>query len=162
MPIYEFTKTGVTSLNEATFNSVGLQERRDLQRLLREHIDVIALDTLIIAEEFGEWEDSRRRIDLLGIDKDANLVVIELKRTEDAGHMELQAIRYAAMVSTMTFEKAADVFGEYLQRQGKDQDSKQTILDFLDWDEGNDNEFAQDVRIVLASAEFNRELTSAV
>jgi len=29
-----------------------------------------------------------------------------LKRTEDGGHLELQAIRYAAMVSTMTFDQA--------------------------------------------------------
>jgi len=33
-------------------------------------------------------------------------VVIELKRTNDGGHMELQAIRYASMVSAMTFERA--------------------------------------------------------
>jgi hypothetical protein len=163
MPIYEFTKTGITSLNEATFNSVGLQERRDLQRLLREHVDVIAPDTLVIAEEFGEWEDSKRRIDLLAVDKDANLVVIELKRTEDGGHMELQAIRYAAMVSTMTFEKATEAFGAYLTRIGKtDQDPRSTILEFLEWDEPNPSEFAQEVRIVLASANFSPELTSSV
>jgi hypothetical protein len=39
-------------------------------------------------------------------DKQAWLVVIELKRTLDGGHMELQAIRYASMVSAMTFERA--------------------------------------------------------
>jgi hypothetical protein len=27
-----------------------------------------APDVLVIAEEFGDWEDSRRRIDLLAID----------------------------------------------------------------------------------------------
>jgi len=64
---------------------------------------------LVVSEEFGDWEDSRRRIDLLGIDKAANLVVIELKRTEDGGHMELQAIRYAAMVSKMTFDRLVEV-----------------------------------------------------
>ena len=78
----------------------GLHERRDLQRLLRENVEVIAPETLVIAEEFGDWEDSRRRIDLLAVDKAANLVVIELKRTEDGGHMDLQSIRYASMVST--------------------------------------------------------------
>ena len=77
MPIYEFTNTEIRALQETTFNLAGLQERRDLQRLLRAHVEVIAPDTLVISEEFGEWEDSRRRIDLLAIDKNANLVVID-------------------------------------------------------------------------------------
>jgi hypothetical protein len=163
MAIYEFTKTGICRLHETTFSSAGIHERHDLQRLLREHIDVIAPETLVISEEFQDWEDSQRRIDLLAIDKGANLIVIELKRTEDGGHMELQSIRYAAMVSTMTFERAADVFGQYLRKQGKeDQDSRATILEFLGWDEPNESEFAQDVRIVLGSAEFSKEVTSSV
>ena len=47
---------------------------------------------MVIAEEFGDWGASRRQIDLLCIDKEANLVVIELSRTEDGGFMALQAI----------------------------------------------------------------------
>jgi hypothetical protein len=163
VPIYEITKTGINRLSEATYSSAGIQERRDLQRLLREHIDVIAPNALIIAEEFGDWADSKRRIDLLAIGKDANLVVIELKRTEDGGHMELQAIRYAAMVSTMTFEKAVETFGEYLDKIGKGgQDPRSIMLEFLEWDAPNDTDFAQEVRIVLASANFSPELTSSV
>ena len=73
--------------------------------MLKAQIDEIVPDTLVVAEEFGDWEDSRRRIDLLGIDKNANLVVIELKRTQDGGHMELQALRYAAMISALSFDK---------------------------------------------------------
>jgi hypothetical protein len=68
----------------------------------------------VISEEFGNWTDSRRRIDLLGIDKEANLVVIEIKRTEDGGHLELQAIRYAAMVSAMTFDNVVSTFETYV------------------------------------------------
>lgn len=163
MPIYEFGPVGISRIEETTFNLVGLHERRDLQRLLREHVDVIAPETLIISEEFGNWEDSRRRIDLLGIDKAANLVVIELKRTEDGGHMDLQSIRYASMVSTMTFDQATEAFGRYLKQLTKeDQDPRATILDFLGWDQPDDDQFAQDVRIVLVSAEFSRELTSSV
>lgn len=163
MPIYEFAETGISRIEETTFNSFGLQERRDLQRLLRENIEVIAPDTLVISEEFSDWRDSKRRIDLLAIDKAANLVVIELKRTEDGGHMELQAIRYASMVSTMTFDQASETFGQYLEQLGKDgQDARISILDFLGWEEPDDDQFAQDVRIVLASAEFSKELTSAV
>jgi RecB family endonuclease NucS len=86
MPIYAFDHNAILRVEETTFSSSGLLERADLQRLLREKIDVITPNTLIISEEFGEWDESRRRIDLLGIDEQANLVVIELKRTEDGGH----------------------------------------------------------------------------
>jgi hypothetical protein len=140
-----------------------LVDNRDLQRLLRENVAVIAPETLVIAEEFGEGEDSRRRIDLLGLDKDANLVVIELKRTEDGGHMELQSIRYASMVSTMTFDRAAEVFGRYLLALGREErDPRADMLDFLGWDEPDEDLFGQDVRIILASAEFSKEITSSV
>ena len=146
MPIYEFAQTGISRLDETTFKVAGMQERRDLQRLLRDHVEVIAPETLVISEEFGDWDDSRRRIDLLAIDKSANLVVIELKRTEDGGHMELQSIRYASMVSTMTFDQARNAFGRYLKQLGKtDQDPQMLILDFLDWEEPDDDQFAQDV-----------------
>ena len=91
-----------------------MRERQDLQNILKIQIDVIAPDTLVVAEEFGDWEGSRRRIDLLGIDKSANLVVIELKRTEDGGHMELQALRYASMISTLTFSELVDIYTRYL------------------------------------------------
>lgn len=163
MPIYRFGQSAIERVEETTFSSEGVRERADLQRLLREHIEVISPKTLVISEEFGEWEDSRRRIDLLGVDEKANLVVIELKRTEDGGHMDLQAIRYASMVSTLTFEQAAEVFRRHLTRLGKgEQDARAALLDFLGWDEPDDDQFAQDVRIVLASAEFSKELTSAV
>ncbi len=162
MPIFEVAADRLIALQLTTFSSHGLRERGDLQRLLREQPEIIAPDVLIISEEFGDWEDSRRRIDLLGIDRDANLVVIELKRTEDGGHMELQAIRYAAMVSKMTFEKVVEVYNRHLVERGRDDDPRQRILDFLQWDSPDEDQFAQDVRIVLASAEFSRELTSAV
>ena len=102
--------------------------------------------------------DSRRRIDLLGLDKDANLVVIELKRTDDGGHMELQAVRYAAMVSQMTFDQAVEAYRTYLEAQGQEEDAREGILSFLGWEEANDDQFAQDVRLVLVSAEFSKEI----
>ncbi len=163
MPIYEFGQNEIIPIKETNFGELGLRERRDLQRLLREHIEVLGSDILVISEEFGEWDESRRRIDLLAIDKHANLVVVELKRTEDGGHMELQAIRYAAMVSTMTFDQASEVFGRYLEQIGREsQDPRATMLNFLGWDQPDQGEFGQDVHIILASAEFSKELTSSV
>ena len=162
MPIFEFSRNEISSLNKTTFSQLNLNERSDLQRLLREKIDVIAPDTLVIAEEFAEWDKSRIRIDLLGIDRNANLVVIELKRTEDGGYMDLQAIRYAALVSTMTFDQAVDIFNRYLGNDTENEaDARTRLLDFLGRELDEDT-FAQDVRIVLASADFSAELTTSV
>ncbi len=165
MPIYELTSDTIRPLDETTFKDANLHERSDLQRLLREHVEVISPDTLVISEEFGEWEDANRRIDLLGVDKQGNIVVIELKRTETGGHMELQAIRYAAMVSTLTFERAAEIYKRHLEKNGGEGDAEEKLREFLDWEEGEEpieDCFAQDVRIVLASAEFGKELTTTV
>ena len=75
MALYEFRDNGIELLAETTFSAVGLRERGDLQRLLKGQIEIIAPDTMVICEEFGDWDGSWRRIDLLGLDKDANLVV---------------------------------------------------------------------------------------
>jgi len=162
MAIFQVVDNKLLPFEPTTFSQAGFRERADLQRLLKQQIDVIAPDTLVIAEEYGEWEDSRRRIDLLALDKRANLVVIELKRSEDGGHMELQALRYAAMVSKLTFEEAVEAFQQYLTSIGLETDARERILEFLDWEEPEDEKFAQDVRIVLASAEFSREVTTSV
>ncbi len=161
--IYEISTSEIRAFSEVTFSETGLKERADLQRLLRDKIDVIAPDTLVIAEEFGDWEESKRRIDLLAIDKAGDLVVIELKRTEDGGHMELQALRYAAMISTMTFEKVEAVYQAHLRSHGnEDGAARKLLLEFMERTEPSEGGFAENVRIVLASAEFSKELTTAV
>jgi hypothetical protein len=160
--LYELTKTAITKLAQTTFAGQGINERYDLQRLLMQEIEVIAPDTLIIAEEFCEWDESKRRIDLLGVDRHANLVVVELKRTEDGGHMELQAIRYAAMVSAMTFSQAVEVYARYLKRNNSPDDAEAALLKFLGWDVANKGTFGRAVRIVLVSAEFSKEITTSV
>ncbi|MDE0114715.1 MAG: hypothetical protein OXN84_20830 [Albidovulum sp.] len=162
MPIYKIDNRNIEPIERTTFQSQGLHERRDLQALLKSQIEAISPDTLVLAEELGEWEDSRRRIDLLGIDKDANLVVIELKRTEDGGHMELQAVRYAAMISTMTFDKLVAIYERFLRKNGIDKDAEETLLEFLGWSEADEEQFGQEVKIVLASADFSKELTTSV
>lgn len=163
MPLFEMLEDRFNPFPQTSFSSLGVKERNDLQRILRTQIDVLGEELYVISEEFSDWDDSRRRIDLLAIDKLANLVVIELKRTTDGGHMELQAIRYASMVSTMTFDRAVQIHAKYLSDIGlSGKDPRILMLDFLDWDEPNSESFATDVRIVLVSEDFSKELTTAV
>lgn len=163
MPIFEIRDGKISSVTETSFGAEGIYERRDIQRLLRESIDVLGERMMVVAEEFGEWLDSSRRIDLLCLDTDANLVVIELKRTEDGGFMELQALRYAAMVSEMTFEQLVDTHARFRNRGQPDADAaKAAILQFLSWDDVSEDQFGNDVRIILAAADFGKELTTSV
>ena len=161
--IYEVNGERIVVAPKTSFAEAGFKEREDLQRMLRDCIDVIVPDAMILDEEFGYWEDSRRRIDLLCIDSDGTLVVVELKRTDDGGHMELQAIRYAAMVSAMTFDQAVAAHKRYLVKRA-DPDAElaeKRIRDFLG-ESGSSTAFGANVRIVLASADFSKEITSAV
>ena len=138
------------------------RERADLQRVLRDQIKVIVPGVLVIAEEFSDWEDSKRRIDLLGLDSSGALVVIELKRTSDGGHMELQAIRYAAMVSALTFDRLVEIYSKFLASQGRTDDAMQGILSHIGVDSAEEAEMLDRVRIILVSADFSREVTTTV
>jgi hypothetical protein len=139
----------------------SFKERDDLQRILKGSIGVLSDDLLVIAEEFSQWEDSRRRIDLLAGDRGGALVVIELKRTEDGGHMDLQSLRYAAMISNMTFQQAVSAHAKFRGDPSATEDAKTAILDFLGWSEPSED-FGKPVRIVLVSPDFSKELTTAV
>ena len=160
MTLYRIASQKLEPVAETTFAAENLLERKDLQRLLRQEISPIGDDLLVIAEEFGNWEESSRRIDLLCLGKDRGLVVVEIKRTTDGGHMELQAIRYAAMVSSMTLEQAIQAYSE--MKGGAPDVARSDVLDFLQIDAADEAELTGEVRIVLVSANFSTELTTAV
>lgn len=152
-----------SEIQKTSFTKEAIYERQHIQSALAKKIEVILDNVIIISEEFSEWVDSQRRIDLLAIDKDANLVVIELKRTETGEHMELQAIRYAAMVSTLTFKRTVEIYDAYLNGKGfVDETAEQKILEFLGWDEPQEENFAISTKIVLVSNDFSKEFTTSV
>src|SRR5260370_26102311 len=113
MALYEVTGEGLHRREVAQFAALGMYERADLQRLLRHDPSALGEEVLIIAEELGQWDDARRRIDLLALDRAGHLVLIELKRTDDGGHMELQALRYSAIVAAMGCEDAEAAYAAH-------------------------------------------------
>jgi len=160
MSLYKITPDKLERVSDTTFANEKLLERKDIQRLLRKDIRPLGEDLMVIAEEYGKWEDSSRRIDLLCLSEDASLVVVEIKRTEDGGHMELQALRYAAMVSSMTLDQVVRAYAE--TKGGEEDEARQEILDFLDLESEDEKELSGEVKIILVSANFSTELTTAV
>lgn len=162
MALYEIAGESLTPITQRTFTELGLLERANIQKAVRTHITAITpgVKTMVLAEEFGDWIGANRRIDLLCLDEEARLVVVELKR-DDGAHMELQALRYAAMVSTMRFEQAVEAHRKYLKSIGSTEDPEQVIREFLEREEGP-VALSETVRIVLAASDFPQELTTAV
>lgn len=162
MALFEVTSDSLVPVWPTTFGAEGWRERADLQRLLRDHPEVIEQGLLILAEEYSNWADSGRRIDLLGLSQDGRLTVIELK-LDDGAAMELQAVRYAAMVANMTFEQAVDAHAAYLARRNKSGDAREIISQHLGTDPAEDTELmSTHPRIVLVASAFHRELTTSV
>lgn len=162
MPIYSFSENKFSKIDKTHFSNEGILERQNLQEAIKQNVSILCDDCLVISEEFSEWSEGHRRIDLLAIDKNANLVVIELKRDDTGGHMELQALRYAAMISTMTYEQGVRIFRKFLEANNLEGDAEEILLNYLEWEQPEEENFASDVRIILVSSDFSKELTSSV
>ncbi|MYC31514.1 MAG: hypothetical protein F4X65_15730 [Chloroflexi bacterium] len=150
MAIYKIK--GNEELEEVKSSSLfreGIKEVADLQRLLRNEPNVLEEKLFIIDEEFSNWQDSSRRIDLLALDDTGRLVVIELKRGDSGAHMELQAIRYAAMVGVFTPEDILEGDAAEGVRQHLDSNNIEEI-------------HTENPRIMLVAEGFSTELTTSV
>lgn len=169
-------------VNQKTFIHYGMLED-EIQKIiigrLKQEVDekrsdapkILGEELLFIAEEYSGWQDSRKHLDILALDKKGNLVVIELKRNENGLHMDLQTIRYAAMVSQMT---PNDVYSVYAKTyECSEEDTKSKIEEWFETteDQGesgeqedvlNSDDFLKDVRIILVNQNFSSELTSCV
>lgn len=152
-------------VTRTTFQNARITEQ-EIQRALAKDISPLLPDVLVICDERGFWVDANRRVDLLCLDRFANLVVVELKRDETAAQADLQALRYAAMVSAMSFKHLCEIHAQYLSEiEGGPVNvdrAAQVIRSFLLWKEGADeSEFNENVHIVLAASDFSKELTTA-
>lgn len=187
--LFDFADGRLSQLERTTFQQEDVLERAHLQAALARNISVLGSDLLVVAEEYGDFEGAYRRIDLLCLDQAARLVVVELKRTEDGGHMELQALRYAAMVSVMTFDQLVRTYAAYRRRLGPTQaapppstapdlvgaaPSLEAVTPVPEEERARDELIAhldlgaeapvisRDVRIILVSAGFSNEITTTV
>ena len=55
MPIYRIKDDKILPVKRTTFEQQGVKEKQNLQKMLKARIDIIAPDTLVVAEEFSYW-----------------------------------------------------------------------------------------------------------
>ena len=143
-------------LEKTTFFNEKLRERYDIQEWVEKKPEIIEENLLIIGKEVPLPSDIR--IDLLAIDKAANLVIIELKRDDSGRNVDWQAIKYASYCSNFTPTEIFRLYAEYL---GTTEDEAETIIEkFIDTDDFEELNKSQ--RIILISKEFHSDVISAV
>jgi len=142
-------------LSPKGFSELGLRERFDIQEWIEKTPEILGEDLLIIGKEVTLA--SGRRLDLLAIDKQAALVIIELKRDDSGEAVEWQAIKYASYCANFLSDEIYGQYAAYLQ--SAESDARKAIEEFIDADIENLN---KSQRIILASRQFNSEVISAV
>src|SRR3954451_4759837 len=103
-------------LEPATFSALGALELQDIERWIRERPLIVGEELKVITHQFAKFEGSKDRLDVLALDRAGRLVVIEVKRDTSGSYQDLQALRYAAFVSTFQAEQLADAHAAYIQK----------------------------------------------
>ncbi|HHH53177.1 MAG TPA: hypothetical protein ENK91_05930 [Bacteroidetes bacterium] len=152
-------------IDETSFVSLNIWERNHIQEWIREAPEILGEELLVVSIEFDRFKNSNDRLDILAIDRQGNIVVVELKRDSYAGYADLQAIRYAAMTSSMTIEKLLPYYNQYQKKHlGIDNPSNEisrtNIEEFVNDD--NFKELSNKPRIILCSEDFSQEITTTV
>ena len=162
MGLFKLSADSLDAVSPTSYGRENVKERSDLQHVLRDRPDAIEQGLFVIAEEYGEWEETRRRIDLLCLDPEGTVVVVELKRTGEDVLMDLQAIRYAALVSDMTFEDIVRAHASYLSKRGIEENAREKLLRFLEIEAEEEVQLGPSPRIILMAPGFSKELATSV
>ncbi len=120
--VFTVSKAVAVAATPIGLAEAGLKERQHLQEWVIAHPEVLGPTVKIVAFEFGSWtgytgEKEKDRLDILALDSDGHLIVVELKRDKAPDTVEMQALKYAALVSRFTRDDLNKVHARFLSLQ---------------------------------------------
>lgn len=149
----------VRPLPRTSFSQQGLGEVKHLQKWVLNNPEVLDEELLVVTREYDGFDRSNRRLDILALDKSGKLVVVELKLDTNGHFADLQAINYAAMVSTLTMDDVVRLLARY--RGSTVGEATAMVVDFLDAEDGELLELDDHPRMIIAAGGFGGlEITS--
>jgi len=154
----------ISKIEERTFSELGFRERNHLQEWLANNPEALGEDILIIQKEFSGFNDTNERLDLLGLDKQGNLIIIENKLDDSGKDVTWQSLKYASYCSTLTKEQIIRIYQTYLDKQNQGENAEENVLEFFgsaDISEIVVNNGSKQ-RIILVAGNFRKEVTSTV
>ena len=155
MPVYAISGDEISHLSYGRLADLKKGDRKDFLKLLRENIEVISNDLLLVSDDLDKWNRSEQ-IDLLAIDQNKNLVVIEVMDAEETEEQELQVVRYGTLISKMNMGKLVSIYKDHLSRTKTGIDAKKSILEHWDMSPSLYKDLAtMKLRIILTAREFS-------
>ena len=153
------TSNRIIPLQAKGFAELGFKERQNLQEWLAHRPDALGEELLIIQKEFDGFAGTKERLDLLGLDKNGNLVVIENKLDDSGKDVVWQALKYASYCANLTKLQIVEIFRQHLKEDGNAED---LICEFLEVDDINEVKIniGNSQRMMFVAANFPREVTN--
>lgn len=109
---WEIVNGQLNSIN-TTLADNKRKEKEDLEQWIKTNPKIIGEDILIIGEQV---QTKTGFLDFLGIDKNGNTVIIELKRDKLPRDVIAQTIDYASDVATWDIDKLSEICQGYLEQ----------------------------------------------
>lgn len=148
----------LTKLKSPLYRDLNLKERFDIQEWVESDATILGEELMIIAKELVL--PSKKRLDLLAIDKKGCLVVIELKRDFSGSEIEWQSIKYASYFSSLEDKEIIQIYANYAKYSLEQ--ASADIEEFLNLEEDWKIALNKQQRIILVAGQFNSDVISAV
>lgn len=145
-------------LQEVSYAQLGIKERFDIQEWIEKTPAILGEELLILAKEYEL--PSRCRLDLLAVDRQGQLVIIELKRDDSGPSVDWQAIKYASYCSAFSNEQIIQIFASYAGLS--EAEAEQQLESFIELAENGLHSLNHKQRIILAARQFHSDVVEAV
>ncbi len=136
----------------------AIRSESELEDLVARRPEILREDLMVIGRQV-QVEELKDRIDLLAIDSNLNTVVIEIKKGQVKGGIDIQSLKYASYVSNWTFDQLREIADSYF----RDNKVEKTFANALEEFAGEDIDY-EDVnkrqRIILVGTDFDPRIVS--
>jgi hypothetical protein len=149
------------AVQETTFFENDLKERQHIEEWIRKNPEVLQEDLLIIGHEYDKFEVNER-LDLLALDKEGNLVIIEVKRDVTGSNVDFQALKYASYCARLSPQDVLDIYSHYISTHALQLDAKDDLMEFLEVDDAEELNTLLNTtqRIIIVGKEFDKRILS--
>lgn len=137
-------------IDKSDLKKAGYKEEDDLESWIENDISLISDDLLIIGRQIRTLYGGE--IDLLCLDRNGNLVILELKRDRTPREVTAQVLDYASWVKDLSYDDIVEIGGKYFkEEQSLESAFRETF------DEGLPDTLNETHRMMIVASEMDDE-----